>query len=292
MSAVNTGYLSNKEEFFSLIIERLGRCSIDYSEKIRLIPKTRETEDTHSAAGVLLLLHFKNSDTEQINNKGEFIFQLIKRSPEVTQPGDLSCPGGLLHNFWDRMLQPLITSRLFTIMRGNALKYAEMRDNVTFRLITLFLANAVREAWEETGLRPWNILFLGPLPTYSLHLFKRTIFPLVCFVRKEWHFYPNPEVDSIVEIPLMTFFDENNYGLYNIEPSDHTRTSRKGPSQFPCLIINDNQGNEEILWGATFYIVMNFLKIVLNFEIPDLHSKRIIKRTLEPEYLTGYQRRH
>ena len=291
MSAIDTECLSNKDQFLTLVVKRLGRNSIDYTEKMRFVQTTRKTENTHFAAGVLLLLYFKSIESmPRNNNKGEFFFQLIKRSSKVTQPGDLSCPGGLLHNFLDPLLRPLITSGLISTLQGDALKYVQMREIDTSRIITLFLTNAVRETWEETGLRPWEILFLGPLPSYSLQLFRLTIFPLVGFVKREWHFHPNQEVDTIVEIPLMNFFDERNYGLYHIETSSQLNTNRQNPREFPCLIIRDHQGKEDILWWATFTIILNFLKIVLNFEIPDLHKKRIIKRTLGPEYLTGHQK--
>jgi len=290
MNSTDSKLLSNKEQFLTLIVEKLGRNSSDFTEKMQFIQGTRKTEETHSAAGVLLLLHFKYNNRLPRKIKGEFIFQLIKRSLKVTQPGDLSCPGGLLQNHFDPLLRPLISRRIIPILQGNALKYVQMKDAETARMITLFLTNAVREAREETGLSPWNINFLGHLPTYSLHLFRRTIFPLVGFVKREWQFYPNSEVESLVEIPLMSFFDEKNYGLYRIETSNRIHTETGNTREFPCLITHDNRGKQEILWGATFYIIMSFLKIVLNFEIPDLREKKIIKRTLGPEYITGHQK--
>ncbi|MGZ3594989.1 MAG: hypothetical protein ACXWMV_05870, partial [Syntrophales bacterium] len=160
------------------------------------------------------------------------------------------------------------------------------------RIIKLFLANAAREAWEETGLSPWNISFLGPLPTYSLFLFRRTIFPLVGFAKERWEFCPNLEVESIVEIPLTAFFDESNYALYNVETSSEVRTARQRPNGFPCLVTRDSAGKEEVLWGATFYIIMNFIKIVFNLDTPDPGSKRVINRTLGPDYLTGHPDRY
>jgi len=282
--------LTNKEDFLALVVEKLARCTIDYSEKIRFVHGTRTAAEPHAAAGVLLLLHFRSNDPVSDHNRGEFIFQLIKRSAKVTQPGDLSCPGGILHSFLDPLLRPLISYRLIPILQGDALKYTLTKDRTTSRAITLFLTNAVREAWEETGLKPWNILFLGPLPSYSLLLFKRIIFPLVGFVKREWHFYPNSEVENIIEIPLTAFFDERNYGLYRIQPSNDIGAGRKDSREFPCLIIHDNKGKEEILWGATFFIIMNFLNIVLDFEMPDVHEKRVISRILGPEYLTGHHK--
>ena len=292
MKIINAGCLSNKDQFLSLVIERLGRCSIDFKEKMDFIKGTRNDREVHSAAGVLLLLHYTGDDPAALSNHGEFIFQLIKRSASVSQPGDLSCPGGLLHGLLDPVLTPLISTGMISVFTGAPLKYARMRGRGTFRIIRLFLVNAVRESWEETGLSPWNISFLGPLPSYSLLLFRRTIFPLVGFVKKSWHFCPNSEVERIIEIPLMAFLDETNYALYNIETSSELKTVRERPNQFPCLITRDSQGNEEILWGATFYIIMNFLKVVFDLEIPNMSSKRTIKRILGPEYLTGHQNKH
>jgi 8-oxo-dGTP pyrophosphatase MutT (NUDIX family) len=291
MNAIDTNILSHKEDFLTLIEEKLGRHSSNFSEKMHFIQRTKKSEESHSAAGVLLLLHFRHNDQTSLKEKGEFIFQLIKRSSKVTQPGDLSCPGGLLHNYFDHLLRPFISCRLIPILGGNSLKYVQMRDVDSARMITLFLTNAVREAREETGLSPWNIHFLGPLPTCSLLLFKRIIFPIVGFVKKEWQFYPNSEVDGLLEIPLISFFDERNYGIYRIKTSNRLHAVRHDIRDFPCLITHDNRGREEVLWGATFYIIMSFLKIVLNFEITGLHPERIIQRTLEPEYITGHQKK-
>jgi len=289
---MNAESLSDKTRFLSLVIQRLGRCSIDFKEKMDFIKKSKSDRGAHSAAGVLLLLQYTGDDPSSSTNKGEFIFQLIKRSLSVAQPGDLSCPGGLLHGILDPILTHLIATGIFPIFRGDPLKYAKMRDRETFMIMRLFLANAVRESWEETGLCPWNILFLGPLPSYSLFLFRRTIFPLVGFVKRKWDPCPSTEVETTVEIPLVSFFDENNYGLYNVETSTEVRTARERPKGFPCLIIRDAAGREEILWGATFYIIMNFFKIVFNLDIPDINSKRVIHRTLGPDYLTGYPDRY
>ncbi len=289
MNALHAECLSNKDQFLSLVMDKLGRCSIDFTEKMDFIRRTRHDLEVHSAAGVLLLLQYRGDDHGPIGTKGEFIFQLIKRSAKVAQPGDLSCPGGLLHAFIDPVLTPLISTGIIPVFTGDPLKYARMRGRETFRSIRLFLANAVREAWEETGLSPWNIFFLGPLPSYSLLLFRRTIFPLVGFARREWPSCPNSEVERIIEIPLQAFLDEGNYALYNVETVSGLKTVRERPREFPCLITRDDRGNEEILWGATFYIIMSFLKVVFNFEIPKIDSKRILNRILGPEYLTGQQ---
>jgi hypothetical protein len=54
----------------------------------------------------------------------------------------------------------------------------------------------------------------------------------------------------------------------------------------PCLIHEDG-GEEEILWGATFEVVENFFKIVLDFDLPTANVQRIIERPLASNYLSG-----
>ena len=71
----------------------------------------------------------------------------------------------------------LKTGIIPTVMRGMKSNSSQSRDKETASLIHLFLTTALREAWEEIGLNPFNIKFLGALPSYSLTLFARTIFP-------------------------------------------------------------------------------------------------------------------
>ena len=280
-------YLLNRVDLIPFIVEKLGSLPIDYSEKMTLLRKSKKSKKSVAAAGVLLLLHMKISPAISHQQNHEFTLLLIKRSSKVSQPGDLSCPGGMLNHMIDPLLRPIITGRIFPVLKGRSRDLAQRRDQDTFRLLTLFLTNAIRETWEEMNLCPFKIQCLGPLPTYSLHLFKRTIFPLVGFVDEEWTFRPNTEVERLVEIPLNTFFQEDNYGCYEIEYTDPLSRNSRTSQKFPCLIYRDNQGREDILWGATFFIIMNFLNVVFDFKIPELHAKRVIKKTLYPDYMTG-----
>ena len=268
-------YLLNKVDLIPFIVEKLGSLPIDYSEKMTLARKSKKSKISGAAAGVLLLLHTKNSSAISNEENKEFTLLLIKRSSKVSQPGDLSCPGGMLNRMIDPLLRPIITGRIFPVLKGRSRDFAQRRDQDTFRLLTLFLTNAIRETWQEMNLCPCKIQCLGPLPAYSLHLFKKTIFPLVGFVDEEWTFRPNAEVERLVEIPLNTFFQEDNYGCYDIELSDSLSHNSKALQKFPCLIYRDNHGREDILWGATFFIIMNFLKIVFDLKIPELHKKRL-----------------
>lgn len=283
MTIMDLSLLLQKDEFLELIVKKLGSTPLDFSERMQFIKKSRQTDELHQAAGVLLPLRFRENPSDGPEGR-EFTFQLIKRSPTVAQPGDLSCPGGLLHRFLDPILRSFVTGRLVPILQGNALKCARKRDAETFRIMTLFLTNASRESWEEIRLSPWNVLFLGPLPTYSLTLYRRTIFPLVGFVKNPWTIRLNSETERVVEIPLKSFFEEGNYGLYTAEVSDQSRPNYE-ESSYPCFIHRDNEGREEILWGATFNIIISFLQIVLDYKLPDMRTKKVIKMTRHPRYL-------
>jgi hypothetical protein len=244
-------------------------------------------QDVQQAAGVLLLLCHRPDHISDPKELGSWVLQLIKRSTLIAQGGDVSCPGG--------MLQPLIdwAFSLFFI-RSGFLPYpplsigsaGDKSVSESKKIVSLFMANALRESWEELHLNPLHVSLLGCLPTYSLSLFRRTIFPFVAIVRNDWTPIPNPEVDKLIEIPLSNFFKEDSYGRYMIQASNTLPSDDQGTQEFPCLIHEDESG-EEILWGATFNIIMNFLRIVFDFKLPDLHSRRIRERTLNSGYLTG-----
>ena len=260
--------LSRRDDILNLIVERLGRSPVDFSEKMSLIGAGKRGDKTRAAAGVLLPLSFE----------GEFVLQLIKRSSGVSQPGDISCPGGMLNTFLDPLLRPFVVH----ILRGKALKCARKRERDTFRNITLFLASALRESWEEVRLNPLRVVFLGPLPCRDLTSLKRTIFPLVGYIKNEWCFRPNREVEKIVEIPLRAFLEDENYGLCILDAPIEIMERINLKRDYPCFMYHD-----EMLWGATFSVIMNFLKIVFDFKLPESYLKRVVKKKLYSDYLTG-----
>ena len=166
----------NKDVTIRHIVERLGTAEINYHEK------TVGQDGRHGKcleAGVLIPIFF---ETGRSTDNGEFVFLLSKRSAAVPQSGDLSGPGGKLEPFLDRLLRFFIVRLCPSLLNGDALMYARKRGDAAFDNITLFLANAVRESWEEIRLSPFNVRFLGPLPPYSLRLFTKTIFPVVGLV--------------------------------------------------------------------------------------------------------------
>jgi len=279
--------LSDKEAFLDLVIEKLAHSPIDFLEKAPGHGDAPGVSPVRRTAGVLLLLNFNEKEPYSRSPHGDFHFLLIKRSSTVAQPGDLSCPGGMLSPVWDSLLDKLVRGGCFPNLKGRGLAYAAARDKEIYRLITLYLTNAMREAWEEIRLSPFNLRFLGPLSTYDLLLFKRTIFPLVGFTKHPWRVNTNHEVEQIIEIPLRSFFDQANFGRYIIGFRDPQQSADLRYGEFPCLICRDSQDHEQILWGATFYIIINFLKTVCGYELDPSRSQRIIRRHLPDNYAQG-----
>jgi 8-oxo-dGTP pyrophosphatase MutT (NUDIX family) len=280
--------LSQRDSFLRRVVDKLGTSRIDFCETFGFISAPRDHQESWRPAGVLLPLFFRERENPS-QGQGDFVFKLMKRSSEVVQSGDISCPGGMLHPVADPILSRFVAAGFPPVLRGEALAYARKRGPADYRTILLFLTNAVREAWEELGISPFNVRFLGPLPCRPLIAFTRVIFPVVGHVKRDWTPRPNFEVEKILELPLKDFFDADRYGLYTIETDYKLRDNISGIRHFPCFIAKDDRGEEEILWGATFSIVMSFFKIVFDFDIPQLNGMRTFKKVLAAEYLTGNQ---
>jgi 8-oxo-dGTP pyrophosphatase MutT (NUDIX family) len=280
------GIFRCRDAFLARAIERLGTYPSDFLSTFSQIKGSRKSIAPRQAAGVLLPLLFRQSSSDD-RSEMRFVFQLIKRSSRVSQPGDLSCPGGMIHPFIDRILLPLLIHTPNPIIRGPARDYASQREPALRRIMTLFLANALRESWEEIGLSPFRVRLLGPLPTYGLKRFKRTIFPLAGFVEKPNPLNLNREVEKVVEIPLVSFYNEKAIGRYILSAPDPMDHGIVQSLQHPCLIHHDSSGGEEILWGATFHICIQFLEIVMDYRLPDWEKGRAVSRTLDSDYMTG-----
>lgn len=273
--------LTDPAEFSAKVVDRLGTRHCDFQETLRNIDLDRKTDRHRREAGVLLPLHYRNA---AIGEEGRFVFQLIKRSSLVPQPGDLSLPGGILHPLLDRLLKPFLIHGPLPILGGKAREYALHLNRSAFPLIALFLTTALRESWEEIRLSPAHVRFLGALPSYSLTLFRRTIFPLVGFVENSGLPRPNREVEKIVEIPLSSFYQEENFACFRIGgPGSKGRESL----EYPCLIHRGSDGIDEVLWGATFFIIVSFLEIVMEFRLPEWRNGPVVARSLRPDYMTG-----
>jgi len=280
---MDTNIFRQKDIFPSFIINKLCSIPVNYKEKYQQIKNSAKSATPQLAAGVVLLLNYKQLSP----GNSEYVFQLIKRSDKVSQAGDISCPGGMLHPVIDKILSVLLTTGLLPSLHDEIALATCNQDKESVKLIRLFLANALREAWEEIGLNPFRVLFLGALPSYSLTLTARAIFPLVCLVPEPFEFKLSAEVETILEIPVSTFFDATKYALLEIE----TPFCSPIPcNQFPCIMLTDDEQKQEILWGATFKIMMNFLRIISDDSLPVPSSSDTIKKVLSNTYISRNNR--
>jgi 8-oxo-dGTP pyrophosphatase MutT (NUDIX family) len=271
---------SQKDMFPIFVSDKLDSVAIDYKDKYKLITNSKSIPN-QLAAGVVLLINYRSN-----LSGSEYVFQLIKRSNIVTQAGDISCPGGILHPGLDRIISYLLRAGVIPTVRGHHLNSNQFRDKETASLIRLFLTTALREAWEEVGLNPFNVIFLGALPCYSLSLLARTIFPVVCLTAKPFQYKLSSEVEKILEIPVNFFFQQSNYALLEIITSLENDTEHHR-YQSPCLVIPDGLGGEDILWGATFNIITNFLRIISDDSLPSPSSSKTITKVLTNNYISG-----
>jgi 8-oxo-dGTP pyrophosphatase MutT (NUDIX family) len=233
-------------------------------------------------SAVLLLLTPYRGDADE---SYEPCLILNKRSRKVLQPGDLCCPGGGVEGL-DKLLSLSLRWPRSPLRKWPSWNKWKSMDRKKAQGLSLLLAAALREGWEEMRLNPLQVSFMGPLPVQKLMMFDRKIYPLVGWVPAHQDLIPNWEVDRIVYIPLYRLFDTQNYGRYRL-----TFEARDGKKQreedFPCFVHKEKNG-DEILWGATFRIIMDFLKMVFGFELPDLSTSKVIPKRLGKTYYKGY----
>jgi len=149
------------------------------------------------------------------------------------------------------------------------------------------LATSLRESFEEMRLNPLGIRFLGPLPSQSLMMFDRIIYPMVGWISRQRRFFPNWEVEKIIHVPFKDLLQPANYACYRIHFEGRTGEEGNGITQdFPCFLFKKEK-EREVLWGATFRIVMVFLKTVFAFTPPPMGSLPVVQGTVGENYYNG-----
>jgi len=231
-------------------------------------------------ASVLFLIHCPPS-----RGQGPVLI-LNKRSALVRQPGDLCCPGGTVHPALDRLLGLLLWLPPFSLWRDRGWKARRGCPGHWRKLVATYWACCLRESWEEMRLPPWKVELLGLLPAYRLKMFERNILPMVGSMSGDSRFRINWEVERIVPIPLSSFLDPANYGRYILSAEGGgPYPGEEGPAAFPCF-VHEDEGTREILWGATYHIVLSFLSRVWGFEPPPLEERPVLRGTLPGRYLS------
>jgi 8-oxo-dGTP pyrophosphatase MutT (NUDIX family) len=210
-----------------------------------------------------------------------------KRSFRVRQPGDLCFPGGRVAPRLDLFLSKLLKSSLSPLARWRF--WADWRDHRAEQAnrLSLLLATGLRESVEEMRLNPLGVTFLGPMPSEDLLLFRRILYPMVAWINRQKHFLPNWEVEKIVYVPLRELLKPESYACYRLHFKGVGKRGGEGYVQdFPCF-RHQNEKEEEVLWGATFRIVMSFLETVFGFSAPSMGSLSVIYKTMDERYLNG-----
>jgi len=207
---------------------------------------------------------------------------LNKRSAKVRQPGDLCFPGGRIDTRLDLFLSRAVKSPLSPLARWPHRHRWRSEHGGETESLCLLLATALRESVEEMRLNPFGLTFLGPMPSQDLTLFRRVVYPMVVWVNGQKRFFPNWEVEKIVQIPLKSLLCPGHYACYRIR-FDHGRGGSV-VRDFSCF-LDGEEG--EILWGVTYRIVEAFLDCAFGFKPPTLETRPVIGGRMGENYLRG-----
>lgn len=269
--------LSDKDLFFRHVSRRLqghGTC--------RRVPPD-QAEPVSTASVVMFLLNNGNGGRHQ----PEPCLILNKRSAKVRQPGDLCCPGGGIEPRMDALLARLL--RLPGLPLAQWPEWPMFRRNHpgAARVLALRLATGLRESFEEMRLNPFGVRFLGCLPVQRLILFQREIYPVVGWVTRQQRYFPNWEVASVIHIPLRCLLEPQNYARYRLRlDTGPDNAGGRRLDDFPCF-CHRNGTQTEMLWGATYRIVMAFMQSVFDFRPPDAAALPVVNGRLDQNYTRG-----
>jgi len=266
-----------RERVISVLSKRCGMETLFQNEDCRYGVRT---------SSVLLLLGWLFPEEGGIP---EICIILNKRSKEVKQAGDLCCPGGAIEKL-DHALARLLVFRGSSLSRWPCWSElrAEQPQNAEF--LSLLYATGLREAWEEMGLNPFGLAFLGPLPAQCLVLFRRSVHPMVAWVSHQKRFHLSWEVERIVRFPLRALLNPFNYALFRRYVPPHLEWRFRGANMdFPCFIYKIGE-RAELLWGVTFRIVTQFLEMIFGFQVPDIEKLPLVPASLDEEYVMGRTR--
>jgi 8-oxo-dGTP pyrophosphatase MutT (NUDIX family) len=219
--------------------------------------------------------------------KPETCVILNKRSRKIKQSGDLCCPGGAVEAAFDRYIAKMLS--LPGLPLGVWPYWRELRTKRPrdARMLSLVLATGLRESWEEMRLNPLFVRFLGPLPSQRLVLFHRIIHPMVGWVGIQKWFRVSWEVEEVIWIPLRQLMNECCYVRYRLYvPPDLEKKFKRPTKDYPAFLYT-HKNHTELLWGATYSIIINFVRLIFGFRPPDLSSLPLVPGILDEGYIYG-----
>jgi 8-oxo-dGTP pyrophosphatase MutT (NUDIX family) len=126
---------------------------------------------------------------------------------------------------------------------------------------------ALRETEEEIGVLRENIKVLGCLNDFPT-MTKYIITPYVGIINKNQELIRDKrEVQKILKIPIDFFTDKQNFREQSIDIEGH---------KFPIFYFNytNHDGHSYTIWGATAFMIVNFIEIVYGFTLSELGLKR------------------
>ncbi len=237
-----------------------------------------------TSAGVVMLLGQNPAGTDL---GAEPCMVLNKRSLKVRQPGDLCFPGGSIAPYIDPYLARLFSLPFASL--GLWRFWGNWKKNHTrqAQLMSILWATGLREGFEEMRLNPFGLRFLGPLPPQSLVMFRRTIYPMVGWIKRQKRFFTNWEVEKVLYVPLRDLLNPKYYRRYRLRMGNNPGRGRiESIKDFPCFQLQAQNG-KEILWGATYRITTDFLESIFDFKPPAIKTLAVIEGALDETYLTG-----
>ncbi|MGE5839130.1 MAG: NUDIX hydrolase [Deltaproteobacteria bacterium] len=221
------------------------------------------------------------------NGSSEPCVVFNKRSFKVRQPGDLCFPGGRVSPRLDSLFSKVLKSPFSPLARWRFWPLWQEHRRAQADRLSLLLATSLRESVEEMRLNPFGVTFLGPMPAEDLLLFRRVLYPMVVWINRQKRFLPNWEVEKIVHVPVRELLNPEAYACYRLRFKGRRIKGEEDYVQdFPCF-CHGNETQREVLWGATFRIVMSFLKTIFGFSAPSTDSLPVIYNTLNERYWNG-----
>jgi len=199
---------------------------------------------------------------------------LNKRSRYVVQPGDLCFPGGGIKKPLDNVL-----ARFFMVFRGSVFSKYPLKIR---KAISLLAVTALREAWEEVMLNPFGVKICGVLPPCRLVMFRKVIVPIVGVVEDSSIGVKGNscEVEKVLWVPFSELLDPSQYARYRL----YNYPSHLNFQDFLCFIHQDGVATE-IIWGATFRMVMDFMGKFFDFMPPPAEDLPVVPGILSDAYL-------
>jgi len=117
------------------------------------------------------------------------------------------------------------------------------------------LDTALRESWEEMGIRQEDVTILGKTDTFLTNT-NFLVTPYVGHYSYPYNYKINEgEISKVIEVPLKNLLDPEIFEQKIMKRDGHT------------WHVHFYNYGEEIIWGVTGFLLSNFLDIVFGVEV-------------------------